>query len=687
MAMLSKTYEIARRGLATSFAEAETPLTYALRFLNRFINSAGGAEKRRGMEQRGDAVAGAPNLTNVHEYHSADESASDYVSGGGKIYRRDGSAYTMVKEGLTTSAKIRSYQMDKKLVFYDGVLAPIYTDDNGRTFKPLVALIEEGAAGTVTGGTVVASAKGLTDPDITDWPSALVVANDVVFNVTRQAYGVVTAVTSTHISHTAISAAANGAGITTSGEQANGDLYRVLDYIELNVVTTDTVPDNIATTIAGTGTSAIAVSGDKVANWVATEIRKGDVVYNTTRAAMSFVETIATAQITIHPPIAAQTAGDSLTLLKSACPIPKFAHVHFGRVYSIDSRNAKNIIISGPNDPQDYTVDSESLATLTLAIGGMQPTGEPAVCMGSFATFLVVGTSYHVYAFRGTAPADFEIAGLFPQGVVSPDAFVNTGNDLAFVGPDGLLSVSLLVNTNNLQRSNLSEPIRTTLRDLIEAADESEIQCFNYQRRSWLVVKIGARWFVYNYANFVLDDGRLAAGASWSEFSGFLCQQNAYRVNHEFTVIAAGANGRVFEFDASSVYTDAGLVYDTEYQTGWISLDEDPRSGKGSTKMKSGSYVLPSFEVGGQVNYEIEAIGSYDVESIDTVTATAADSGGAIGLGVIGSTTIGGGRTLSQKHSLRWRGEQVRITFRTSDAVGPDVLSSFTIYGNIHGRR
>ena len=685
MALVDRLYEIAIRGLATSFTEAESPLKYALRILNRFTNAAGGAEKRRGMEQLGNAAPGAPNLTNVHEYQNADGTASDYVSGGGKVYRRDASDYTMVKEGFTTSAKVRSYQMDKKLVFYDGVLAPVYTEDNGQTFKPLVALIEEGAAGTPSGGTVVASAKGLSDADITNWPGAVVAAGDVVFNVTRNAYGIVTAVTSSNIAHTAISAAAPGAGVTTSGEQTNGDLYRVLDYIELNVVTTDTVADNVATTITGTNTSAIAVSADKVGNWVASEMRVGDVVHNTTRAAMSFVETIATAQITIHPPIAAQTAGDSVTLMKSACPIPKFSHVHFGRVYSIDARNAKNIIISGPNDPQDYTVDSASLASLTLAIGSQQPTAEPAVTMGTFQNYLVVGTRKFVYAFRGTAPTDLEPAGLFPQGVVSPDAFVNTGNDLAFVGPDGLLSVSLLVNTNNLQRSNLSEPIRTTLRDLIEAADESEIQCFNYQRRSWLVVKIGARWFVYNYANFVQDDGRLVAGASWSEFSGFLCQQNAYRVNTEYTVICAGANGRVYEFDASSVYTDAGQIYDTEYQSVWLSLDEG-RTGKGTNKMKSGVYILPNFEVGGSVVYEIEAVGGYDVESIDTVTATA-DSGGVIGVGVIGSTTLGGGRTVSDKYPLRWRGEQVRITFRTSDAVGPDVLSSFTIYGNIHGRR
>lgn len=40
-------YDIAKRGLATNFTETEIPVDYALRFRNRFINSAGGAEKRQ----------------------------------------------------------------------------------------------------------------------------------------------------------------------------------------------------------------------------------------------------------------------------------------------------------------------------------------------------------------------------------------------------------------------------------------------------------------------------------------------------------------------------------------------------------------------------------------------------------------------------------------------------------------
>jgi len=677
--MITREYEVAQRGLGTSFTESEVPLQYALRFKNRFMNAAGGAEKRRGIIASGDQVPTTPNLTNWHQWVNGEDGATRYVSGSGRIYRFDDPSYTLVYSGFTVTDKIRSYQFDKKLVFYNGTDRPVYTEDDGVTFKELVALMEEGSVSTS------ASANALTDADITDWVGGTVVTDgDIVFNLTRNAYAVVTGVTSARVTHTPISAAALGLGVTSSGaEQTTGDLYRVIDHIELNVVRTDTVPDNVATLITGSNSAKVVVSADKVADWTTTEIRAGDIIYNTTRAAISKVATVTSSSVTISPGIATQVAGDSLVLLKSAMPIPYFAHVHYGRVYNIDARNRKNILISGANDPQDYTVDSVTQSTVTLNIGGQQPTAEPAVAIASFQTFLIVGTHKNIIAYRGTDPADLTPAGLFPQGLVAPDAFVNTGNDLAFVAPDGLLSVSLLVNSNNLQRSNLSEPIRSTLRELITTTPEEQIQCYNYQRRSWLILKIGSRWFVYNYTNLVLDDGRIAAGASWSEFDGLLCQQNAYGVDFDYNLITVGANGRVYEFDTSAVYSDAGQVYSTEYQTGWLTMEEPKRS----ARMKSGSYVSPTFEVGAPVVYTIEAVGNYDVEAIDTAVVSAESFGGVIGTGVIGTTIIGGGRASEVKLPLRWRGEQARITFRTNDSGGPDVLSSFTLYGGIHGVR
>ena len=44
--LLSKTFAISPKGLATAFTETEVPEDFAISLRNRFINTAGGAEMR-----------------------------------------------------------------------------------------------------------------------------------------------------------------------------------------------------------------------------------------------------------------------------------------------------------------------------------------------------------------------------------------------------------------------------------------------------------------------------------------------------------------------------------------------------------------------------------------------------------------------------------------------------------------
>ena len=74
--------------------------------------------------------------------------------------------------------------------------------------------------------------------------------------------------------------------------------------------------------------------------------------------------------------------------------------------------------------------------------------------------------------------------------------------------------------------------------------------------------------------------------------------------------------------------------------------------------------------------------------TVTQVNATVTVSGGSqpIGIATIPST-IGGTSLDDRKYGLRWRGKRVRFTFTTNDALGPDIISRFAIYGNIHGVR
>lgn len=689
-------YSVARRGLATNFTETEIPLDYALRFRNRFINSAGGAEKRPGMVALTARLPNRGIVTGLHEYVSQTGEPTLFASAEGKIYRYDSVAKQWIlTASMSEGARIRSVQFSEKLVFYNGVDRQIFINSSTGAPQTLQALMEEGFAGAST------SAAAMTDAELSNWPAqTFVTVGDIVFNATRNAYGIVTQVTSARITHTPISAAALGFGNTATpvsgtgpgGEPTVGDTYKIFDSIELNVVDERGVLDNVATisqTSSGAVDTFIAVSADRVPNWLATETRVGDVVHNTTKNYGAFITRIVSSGIFIQPRVVTTSASDTIVLFKSAMPIANWIHVHYGRAYMIDQRNPRNIIASGANDIQDMTVDSQSLEAVTIAVGAQQPGAEPALAIATFQTYLVVGTQAAVYAFRGTSPAEMEPAGLFPQGLVSPDAFVNTGNDLAFVSPDGLLSVSLLVNTANLQRSNLSEPVKNTLRSIIrEIADitgqNSLVQAVNYQRRSWVIVKLASKWYVYNYANFVLDDGRIAAGASWSDFDGAIGAQRAIFVLANYDLALGGANGTVYFFDQGT-YTDDGQTYETEYMPGWLNLEEP----KQSQRVKTGKFVVPYYEVGGNAVYTIEATGDFDMLSLDKATVTVREDFGGrpIGNFVIGGSTLGMARTVGQKTPLRWRGTHFRIRFRTQDTSGPDVLAGFTVYGDILGRR
>lgn len=119
--------------------------------------------------------------------------------------------------------------------------------------------------------------------------------------------------------------------------------------------------------------------------------------------------------------------------------------------------------------------------------------------------------------------------------------------------------------------------------------------------------------------------------------------------------------------------------------TGWLTLEE-PRK---TSRVKTGSFIIPNYQVGGDVVYTIEATGDYNMLSLDTVSVTAREDigGQPIGVYTIGAVPVGTAQTMGQKTPLRWRGKSFRLSFTTQDAAGPDVLAGFTIYADMQGRR
>lgn len=689
--MRVSTYSIAPRGLATSFAIPEVPVDYALSFRNRFINAAGGAEKRQGIVQFGNSITGSPNLTGIHQYICNCATSTIIVSGEGKLWVHTSASTTQVYSGLDSDSRLQSVQMDDKLIFVNGVDRPIYTDDKGSTFQELRAIIEKGDTDTGTDET------HLVDSDIENWTTDTnVVVNDIVNNLTVGGYGIITVTGSATATHTAIGTAATGIGVSTDTPSAS-DRYEILDLVELNIIPTDGDDDNTITAGAGTSSTVIAVSAqDAALDFSATDIRVGDFVRNTTRSAVTQVVSVS-ANINVTE-VASQTAGDSLVFLKSAMPIASFAHVHYGRLYLVDARDQSKVRISGPGDPTNMTTDAGTLDSASISIGDQQPTGDFIRSISSFQRFLALHGANNLLLFAGTDPIastaastiDFDIIGMFPQNTVSKLGVQSIGNDSLFVTHDGVQAISLVDDSSTLDRANLTDALKTTIRDEIDTVSEDEIQLIHYPQRSWILFKLGTQIYVYNYTTyfgknvstrrgFVQEEG-----GSWSVFDGKFARQNAFFFDGIVDALyCAGPGGKVYRFDQDT-YDDDGEVFSTKYQTGYLTMDEPKRT----INIKSGNYIKPIIEAGENTTYTITAEGGFGADSIETITVEVSGGQSApIGRAEIGTNVIGGSGVENEKEALRWRGEVGRFTFETTDNKGPDTLSRFSIYHNVHGQR
>lgn len=688
MTVIQTKYTPGRYGLGNEFAKSEVPIEYAYRLVNRFINLKGNAEKIQGIQQLGNTLSGSPTITQLHEHVKDDGTVTLMATENGNIWTLNETTniWTRVLTGKDPSKRLNSMQMGSKLIFFNGSDRNFYTDDGGVTFNELKALMIRGK-----GSSTSTSAAAISDSNVTNWlTQTFITNNDLVYNSTIGGYGIVTSVSTTNIQHTAIGSASTGLGtptINASANQGTGDFYQVIDLVELNIIPQNNGYDNFATGTTGTSAAGVSVSG---VDWTKTEIRPGDIYYNTTRAAIAQVSAVTTSMLT-GTSISAQTANDSFQFFKSAMPLSNWAHVHFSRAYYIDQRHPAQVRISGPNDPQDMTTFQRTLSAITQDYGSRQPQAETLLSLKTFQKYLVANGERNVYADDGitsiqdtTADSvDFAPIGLFPQGGVSRYGIESIGGAMAFMAHDGLRNFAASFGNLSFQTANISEAIKSDLTSQIKAkiTDPDEIQCIHYPRRNWLLCKVGDTIYNYNYTPFYLNGQvQVSQQGSWSIFNTKLAQQKCYFIRRSGDLVCAGANGKVYNFEVGS-YADDGDRIQTVIETGWLTLQEPQQS----TQMKTGTYIRTQFETGAPVTYTITATGDFSEISTDVVLTTTTGVG-EVGFAQVGTSPIGGQRILDAKLPLRWKGKQFKIRVETNDTSGPDIITGFTIYGNILGK-
>jgi hypothetical protein len=667
-------YTIPSKGMGTDFAKSQEDREFSPYILNRFINLTGASERRLGFTALTTPIAGSPNLTRLHEYIAKNGNITLMASDqNGNIYRYNGTDWSIARSGLAVNQRILSVQDDDKMIFYNGTDRNIYTDDGGVTFKDVTSRMSSGKTGGTTNTTT------LQDGDVPDFSALFVTNNDIVFNVTRNAYGVISNVSTATLTHTVIGTAGTGLGLAAANQTTN-DTYVILDSLANNVIDIGGgIYDNVALSGGATNTTTISVHG---VNFSTTDIRVGDFIYNTTRAALTRVLTVGTNLTVVS--VTAQTSGDSLVFLKDSIPITKAAHINWGRVYYMDAVNQNTVRVSGVDDPFDMTTFSNTLNASRFDFGGLQPLGDRLLAMTTFQRFFAAAGSRYVYVFGGTDPirdiststTSFTPIATYPQGIVGRFALGSTGNDLLYIGNDGLTSVVISSENSSLIATNLNEFIKSGVRRAIAANTNSDnIQFIFYPRRNWIMMKIDSVIYVFNLGSVV--SGSQKQG-TWSLFNGSYCEMNHYFVRQNGDLIACGANGGVWLMDSS--YTDNGTAITTQFDWPYLRLN-DPSI---DIRVKSGRYIKPYIESGAGINYTFSAIAGLDNLSNDSITIPS-QGAGSIGSFVIGQTQIGASGVQDDKYPLRWRGEQVKIRVTTSSTNGPDILAGFVLYGNVGG--
>lgn len=677
------TYSMPQMGLGTDFTEFERPINFATTYTNRFRNITGGAERRPGMMTFSSAsVPTLPNLTRLHEF--VDQIGNETLLSSddfGNIYRYNGSAWSNTLSGKS-NARMISAEADNKLIFCNGIDRNFYTTDGGKTFNELKALITQGTLAGGSGTTTV------IDGNISNWIGATLVSNnDIVYNQTRNGYGIVSTVASAALTITAIGTGGVGAGKTTS-DQAPGDTYQLIDYVACNVI-----PDgfggftDVGTATAGTTTTVVAVSGT---DFSTTEIRANDFVYNTTRSTIAHVGTVS-ANINLLESITGQVSGDALVFFKSAMPISSWIHVHYGRCAYLDARNNRRVVFSAPDDPQDVTTFQKTLDATSFNFGTQQPEGDTLLSLDTFLSYFVAAGKKNLFIYQGDTPIQdtssttigFTPIAFYPNGVAGRFGLETNGGDLLHITVDGLQAINIGYNAFSVNQTNASVPILNTLRTAINSVTNNDnIQLTYYPRRRWLLNKIGDQVYVLNTQPSYDATGQQQQIASWHLFNGPWAQQNHYFVRRNGDLIACGPNGGVYNMDTSAS-TDVGSPIATNLTTAWVRLEEPQKT----PRIKEGHFIRPVFESSPDVEYTISVVAGLDNYSSDSITVSAGGTG-SIGTAIIGTTPIGGGSfAQTTKYPLRWRGEQARIQFTSQSSAAEDIITSMTIYGNVAGVR
>ena len=267
------------------------------------------------------------------------------------------------------------------------------------------------------------------------------------------------------------------------------------------------------------------------------------------------------------------------------------------------SNNAERTFVfytHGVNDERAWRNDVGALQYINFS--DKMPASDEIVAMAVKDNLTLFFMRNHVQVWNGvdpTATGDMQWSKTIALGVAHGDLVASLPNDVAFFTRSGVRTLSRMLQTEQLDVSDVGSEIDPSLSNAMQTVlDDLElyrhhVMPLRFDAQGWYGFKVGSKCFVFQM-------GMLATG--WVLFDGLFETMTAATNAHDGSLIIASGS-KCYSYD-QSVFSDAGQPIETMWWTPWI--------GARNTKRWANKYVEVISEQGIPIQLNIQRYKNYN---------------------------------------------------------------------------
>ena len=255
-------------------------------------------------------------------------------------------------------------------------------------------------------------------------------------------------------------------------------------------------------------------------------------------------------------------------------PLGGVALSAFGRLWVVDSDRTTVKYCALLNEDDWETVDNAG----QLGMLNIWPKADTVKGLAAFNGALVVFGKWNILFFtdgRGSAigldPLTAYIADTMTgTGCVSQKTIQNVDGDLWFLAPQGLMSLTRLINERSNPLQNLSLNVQDYLRGLVNSSPLSYIRGTYYPRERFYILSMptdtGGIAVVFDTRG-LMEGGVARCAGTWS---GLVPRAAVATQDEKLIMALIGKTGEVGQYGGR---LDDGEAYTMDYESGWLDLD------------------------------------------------------------------------------------------------------------------